>query len=216
MKITRLEYQQKDQSRVNVYSENGYEFSIHAGLLVKRQLSIGVELSDDQITEIITEDLSYRLRSRAIDYLARGPKSIKQMNDHLIKIAKERISDWSGVKENSIDLEGLVDATLSKLVAEGLLDDREFTRIYLGSLLARKNYSTIELCSKLYRYGIAQSIVDEVMTEIELDEVAMARGALEKRYHKKTLERSDTKMIQFLQRKGYNWDVISELMKNDL
>ena len=103
-----------------------------------------------------------------------------------------------------------------KILRLEFLDDKKFTVWWIGQRLQFKSKSKKELVQELRIKGIDKEIIDAVLAESKIDEVAMAKKLLKKRkymWEKLSDFESRKKMSEFLLRKGFNWEVIREVIK---
>src|SRR5437588_11224422 len=109
--ITSVEPQQHDPERVSVFVDGVFAFGVTLMLAYARDLSVGRELSDDEIESIQREDEVDRAFSAALNFLSFRPRSSREMRDYL--------------RRRKLEPE-VMDAALGRLRAAGVLDDSEF------------------------------------------------------------------------------------------
>ena len=119
---------------------------------------------------------------------------------------------------------GIQGACVQKIVQRlkrmGLLNDREFAREFARSKVRRGFLGERAMRQELRKKGVAQNLLEKVITEVyaENDPVSLARALVNKRkgrYMDLEEKQYRKKMQDLLLRKGYDWEVIGEVL-NDL
>ncbi|MGA8987481.1 regulatory protein RecX [Aeromicrobium sp.] len=116
--------------------------------------------------------------------------------------------------------EGVVEATLDKFEAAGLINDEEFARSWVQSRQRGKGLSPRALAMELRRKGVDDEISREVLAELDPDaEAAAAHRLVQSRL--RSLSRFDdtTKMrrlTSMLARKGYSSQMCFEVVRQEL
>jgi regulatory protein len=113
-KVTRLVIQQNNKERVNVYLDGDFAFGLTLDEAIR--LKVGQLLSEEEVTALQAEDLYHKAYQRALDYLARRPRSQKEIERYLSK--KE-------VSESNIE------RVCERLTELGFLDDLAFASYWI-------------------------------------------------------------------------------------
>lgn len=103
---------------------------------------------------------SYQL---ALRYLARRPKTIREMKAYL---EKKKVSSSE------------IDQIIQRLTELGYLDDREFARQYIDNRIRFKPKSTYALGYELRQKGICPDIAEEVLSRLDNLELAVKAANL--------------------------------------
>ncbi len=185
MKITKLAYQKKYPSRVNIYVDEKFAVGLDVNDVVKLSLYTGQELSSEHLAKIINESEFGKLFNAALNFLSFRPRSEWEIKQKLSKKTKD---------------ESLIIAVLDKLKKIGQIDDAAFTQWYTEQrqTFRPKGKRAIEI--ELRRKGITTKISSEI------SETAMAHKAIA-RYHG---PQERDKMARFLASRGFDWDTIKE------
>ena len=104
---------------------------------------------------------------------------------------------------------------ISNLKELELLDDRNYTQLFVESRIKNKPRGKYILVSELIRKGVDKNIAKEVCDELIEDEYDLLKRTYYKKDKTYNLDISDTKKIQYLQRKGFSYDLIKEFSKNE-
>ncbi len=145
-----------------------------------------------------------RAHSRALDMLARAPRSARDLRRRLL-LKGEAEAD--------------VDAAIARLTAAGLLDDAAYARAFVRSKVSSQGFSRRRLQQELAKRGVARDVADaaiiEVMHDEDVDEVGnLERVARNKLRALKGLdEDTQRRRLQgFLARRGYDIDDVRAIM----
>ena len=103
-----------------------------------------------------------------------------------------------------------IESVLAQLTEERYLDDRRFAREYLRQLLNKQPQGEHLLRVKLLKRGLDSALVEESISELELDEVALAReSARQKLASLVGLPRENAlrRLLGHLQRQGFSAEI---------
>ena len=116
--------------------------------------------------------------------------------------------------------EEVVEATLVKFDAAGLIDDEEFARAWVQSRQRSKGLSSRALAMELRRKGVDDDISKEVLAELDPDvEIEAAHRLVHVKL--RSMSRFDDKtktrrLIGMLARKGYSGQLAAEVVRQEL
>ena len=189
--ITRLVYQKRNKQRVSVFLDDEYAFSLPDTLA--STLSLGQHLSDEDIAQLRNQDDRQRAMDKAFRLLARRPRSEHEIIDALHK------ADFAP------DICAHVVARLREM---SYLDDQAFAHWWVDNRNRFNPRSARALQQELYQKGVARTLIDEVL--LEVDEQRLAHAAGKKRaYRWRHLPRAEfaQKMLGYLQRRGFSYSI---------
>jgi regulatory protein len=83
MTITQIVYQKKDPNRVSLFIDGSFVCGISVNTLAKYNLYESKDIFQEEIDNLLLEDLSERFFNRAVDYIARVPKSEYSVKKYL-------------------------------------------------------------------------------------------------------------------------------------
>ncbi len=198
-KITKMERQKHKNSRVSVFVEGEYAFSITDEAVIEYGLKVGLDVNTLPLEEIYNEDQYKQALSGAFLHMSRSEKSEKQVRDFLCKKGfNEDISER--VINRLKELNYLDDYTLAKNFAEN-----------------SRNSGVNAIKMKLKIKGISEDIINDVLNEFSEDDQLIKAVELAKKQLPKYLkyEHYDQKrkINDFLYRKGFQWDVIKDAVE---
>jgi len=195
--ITRLVAGKRNPSRVNVYLDGSFSFTLSAEEVIKRTLKFGLELTDEKVEELQGLGSQEKLFGKIINFLSYRPRSRRELTDRLKKYLKDHP-----------DSDPVIASILARLEKLGYLDDHKFAAWFVESRQTSRPRSTRHLRSELFKKGIDKDIIDQILVGQDNDEQAIQ--ALIKK--KSSLPRE--KLIAYLARRGFSYDLIKKSLPN--
>ncbi len=214
MRVSKIEYQKKDPNRVNLYIDEQFFCGISLDTLASENLYEGLEIDDTVLDRILEKDLKARFLTRVTDYLSHSPKTEFQVKRYLKELKFKKKSIWFKEDAN-IDWEKLNNGIIKKLKEYKYIDDQEYARSFVSSRLRNKPRGKSVLISELISKGVSKDIAELVCNECIDDELDILKKAFEKKYRGKSFSIKDQKMIGYLLRKGFSWDLIEQFSKDE-
>lgn len=212
VKITALEYQKKNPNRVNIFVDGQFKFGVHVNHVVNYSLYKDKEITDSEIKEILRKDIVTRLYERSANLLSNSQKTTEQIRQYIYRIYCNNKDDYKNIEEIGIDV--IQDEIVEKLKEVKLLNDYEFAISYIRAYYLIKPVSLFELQGKLRTKGLDNNDIEKAIQDTELDELEMIKFALLKKFRTESIKKGDNKVIQYLSRKGFSWDLISGLIQD--
>lgn len=169
-------------------------------LVYARKLTEGRALTQLEIEELAHEDILERAYAAALNFLSYRPRSRREVADYF-----RRKKTDPNVSE----------AVMERLDRLGVLDDREFARFWLDNRQRFRPRGTRALRVEMRRKGLDTEVIEEALATID-DEYALAceAGARKVRSFESLPEDEfRRKMLAFLQRRGFGYDVAAEATK---
>lgn len=187
-----------DKKRRKVYIDGQYAFPLYLSELRKYNIETGATL-EESVYDDICSLLMRRVRERILYLIAdydRSEQNIRQ---------KISMAGYRG---------SFVDDAIDSLKEYGYIDDLRFARYYAESMRDTKGRSAFAISRSLYEKGISRDVIDTVMGELDIDEETQILKALSSRgYNEDNIRQIDDKerqkLISFLMRKGFSYDLIS-------
>lgn len=194
---------QRNGKRVNIYLDDKFSFGIDLENFVTLNLKINTELTQDEVEKIIKKVEFQKTLDKLLRFATLRPRSEKEINDWFRKKKVHEI---------------LHKDLFNRLNRLDLVNDRKFAEWWISQRQEFKPRGVRALSIELRQKGIEKEIIDEVLGETKINEEKTARELLEKKsYRWKRLPKIERnqKMSQFLARKGFGWEVISKLIKDN-
>ena len=196
---------QKNKKRFNVYLDGKFAFGLSVDSYLKAGLKIDQEISEKKIEELIKEDEFIKFYDRVLKFLSYRPRSEKEL------------ADWFKKKKVGSETQKLVKKKLKRL---GYLDDQEFTRWWVEQRMTFRPFGKKRLALELRQKGIAREIIDEQLDNLRDEELSQLAEKLAKKKLKslKNLPyfEARAKLIAFLSRRGFRWEIIKEVVAKTL
>lgn len=197
MKITAIKQQVKRADRYSIYGDSKYLFSFSEGELLASGLRIGQELDQESLDVLRDKAIIDKAYDRTINLVSRRPRSEWELRDYLKRKEYE-----SGVQ----------DEVINRLRERGYVDDADFARRWVENRRLLKSTSKRRLSQELRQKRIADDIIKEVLENDETDELEVLKELVEKK-RKQTKYQDNLKLMQYLARQGFSYDLIKEAIK---
>lgn len=207
MRITKIENQKKRAGRKNIYADGAFIAGASDETILRLKLRTGDELTPG-ILDVLrhTEEL-FSAKTIALRYLSHRPRTEREIRD---KLREKEFSDED------------ISRTLAELKQAGLVDDREFARMYLRDALAVRPVGKLLARRKLLLLGVAKELVDGILGEFfgadsekaaALESGRKFLGTHQRRPGERDPRALQTRLSAYLARRGYTWDVIQPVLK---
>ena len=199
MKITAIKAQVKSESRVSIFVEGKYSFSLTVDQLLEQKLKKGLELDENQIKSLKKLSDEGKLKQRALEWLMGRPHSIREFRDYLYR--KQADKD-------------LIEAWVEEFVAKNYLNDSEFARWFADGR-RRKNKSGRAITAELFAKGVSSVTIQTIVNELEGhdDTKKSEQTALQELVNKlrsRSRYQDQQKLIAYLLGKGFSYSDIKE------
>ncbi len=204
MKITSITIQVRDSNRVNISIDGKFRFSLDINQVVDFKLKSGTELSDEELAFLEGESRFGKLYGRAAEYCLMRPRSVKELRDYLYRKTLSRRDKTGELREGySKDLTVRV---LDRLIEKQLIDDRKFATYWIENRNLSKGISKRKLSAELSAKGVERSLIEELLNTSERDD----DSEIKKIIKKKRSKYDGQKLMAYLARMGFNYDLIKE------
>ena len=205
MKITALKAQLRDKNRVNVFVDGSYRFSLEIAQVIDLGIKTNNEYTEEELLQLEIESQYGKVYARALEYVFVRPRSQRELRDYLRRKMLDK-RDQHGNIRRGISPE-LADRVFDRLVDKGHLNDTKFATFWIENRNLRKGISERKLRAELMAKGVASQTIDEVMRSSERDEGADIQSVIKRKIDKYA---EDRKLIEYLARQGFSYDVIVE------
>lgn len=198
--ITALKAQAKAKDRVNVYLDDSFAFGL--ALFHALWLKIGQYLSDEKIAELQEADTLEKAQKRALNLLSYRPRSVREVR---LRLKKAEVDDAQ------------IDIVIERLKAAELLSDEAFSNQWVESRLRANPRSKRMIEWELKQKGVGEAEIKKALTGVD-DEDAATRAAVKRLPRLAALEPQERKrkLMEFLARNGFGYDVISTVIQKVL
>lgn len=181
-------------------SEGKPVFALYNKEIKRFNIEAEKDLDEATIEQIKNEILLKRCFERSLYILKNNDKTKSQLTMKL--------------KDNYYPIE-IIDRTLEKLISYGYIDDKKYILSYYNS--RSKSKSKNYIINMLMQKGIPKEEIISVLAEIEeIDEEKIIVNLIKKKEKTYNIKESSSKnkMIQFLLRKGFSYEIVSKTINN--
>lgn len=196
--ITKIEVQQKNKSRYNIYLDKEFAFGVDEHTLIRYMLQTGKELTELEVIEIRSQEEIRKAYLQAVNYLSYSMRSAKDVYEYLVK--KEQHPD-------------IINEVVKSLIDERYINDLEYGIAYTRTHSNISKKGPVVIDRELKLKGISdrdrQICSEEYSVELQIDNAtALALKKLNS-YRKLSKQETKQKLETMLVRKGYPFSVIS-------
>lgn len=195
--ISNLKQAVKNPERVNVFVNEKYEFSLTVAQVVEFKIKVGQVISAEELAEYKKQSEYGKLYQRTLEWVLVRPRSERETSDYLFKIIFEKKLDKNYINQ-----------IIEKLKNKKYLDDSEFARWYVENRFVKKGVSKKRLQMELMKKGVSREIIEKVLKESGRDE----KEEILKIIAKKRAKYDDDKLIQYLARQGFSYELARDLV----
>jgi regulatory protein len=196
-KITNIKQAVKNPERANIFVDGKYEFSLDVTQLLDLKLKVGQEITLAQLSEYKKLSEYGKLYQRTLEWVLARPRSEKETSDYLYK----------KIYEKKLDKE-YINQIIEKLEKKKYLNDEAFAKWYVENRFVKKGISKKRLSLELAKKGISREIVERVLKDSGRDE----KEEILKIIAKKRARYDDDKLIQYLGRQGFSYELAKDLV----
>ena len=197
--ITKIERQKHRDTRVSVFVDDEYAFSLADELILQYDVRVNKNVNDLPLEEMMREDEYRRCFTAAMRHLSHADKSEREMRDFLRRKAFE---------------EATAERVLARLKELSYVDDEQLARLYaeradsLGKQAIR---------AKLRQKGVADELIRSVLEDISDEsqlEAALELGQRQKsRLKDEDVRKQKQKLAGFLARRGFEWETVKTVVE---
>ena len=235
LKITDIKQAVRNENRVNVYVNDKYAFALDVAQVVGLRLKIGKVITADELAEYKKAGEFGKAYQRALEWVLVRPRSVKELKDYLrrrdqLAEAKVRKDEWQKDKEIAEMIARGEDEKAEKaqkrrekvkprvkyefdeliverLCEKGYVDDVRFAEYYVENRFIKMGISRKRLKMELMKKGVEAEIVEQVMDGRNDEEEILKIIA------KKRAKYDDEKLIQYLCRQGFSYQLARNLVR---
>lgn len=193
MKITDI-VNVKDTKYI-IYIDDEYWYILDAEIILANNLSVGLDVDDDMLNELLISAEYKKAKSRAYYLLGYRDHSKKELFDKLLKSAREEV----------------VSDIIELLTQQGLLNDEEYATKRARYYLVTKKWGKNKVVMELYRRGISRQLANAVIDICEVDTIQNIKDIIEKKYYRNISDfKGRQKIVAALMRMGFSYSDINQ------
>lgn len=205
MQVVNINYS-KSKEVFEVVFEDETKLLLNYNIFEKYKVSVDMDFSEDEILEMKYFSDIERAKSRAINYIS---GKLKTKYEVRLKL-----------KENGF-AEDVIDEVLDILEKEEYLNDKVYCEIFIEDKKKLNGYGKNKIKSLLIQKGISKNIFEDFLNEFEYDEefdnaLKMGIKKLELLSNEEDNFKKKQKIINYLTYRGFDFDVINDVLKEIL
>lgn len=201
--ITDIQTQKNHPSRRSIFLDGRFFCGVSEDIVIKFQLKRGMEIDEDELKKLLSEEELLNAKNYAYRILARRMYTSKEIKDKLLErgYVNEVIQD--------------VIAALEKY---GYLNDKVYAEEWVQSRNRSNPKGKNVLRQELARKGIQQPIIEDVLSQ-EFDELKEKDVVLElalrraRLYSKDDPAKARRKLQSYLFRRGFDFETIKYVVE---
>ena len=196
--ITEVSVQKNNPQRVNVYSEDGFLFSLDDAYALSRGIKAGRVLTPKETENLIMESQFSKARSKALDILSR-----KNITRHDLEKKLKEDYDVSVVTQVIEEMEEL-----------GYIDDYAYTLLFLESAVS-KLWGRKKIEYELSLKGVDRNTIEDAMAEYTLPSAEEIAEYIAVKYPDEDMgdRRTYQRVMRFFMSRGFDCSEISDAIK---
>jgi regulatory protein len=210
VKITELSPQKNNPSRFNLFVDEQFFLGVSATGVAKYNLYKGKDINQESLDEIVVQEIYQRFLDRTVEYLSRTVKTERDVRRYLKQLQFKKKGKWFE-DTLALDWDALYERVVEQLKKYKYIDDQRFSQLFIESRAKSKPRSTSIMISELVAKGVDRKTAQEVVSGSDISNEDLLLKVYTKRFKDQELDLTDRKKVDFLRRKGFNWDEISKL-----
>ena len=222
-KITNLKQGVKNPNRVNIFINDKYSFSLDIAQVVDFKLKVGSEITPEKLDELKQASEYGKLYQRTLEWVLIRPRSVRETKDYLARKIRNTLRGHFATNEERVsevppvttgrderarkEYFDFSEQVIAGLISKGYLDDQKFAEYYIENRFVKKGISKKRLRMELIKKGITSDIIEQVLDN-RSDE-----AEIQKIIAKKRNKYDDDKLIQYLVRQGFDYQLARNLVR---
>jgi regulatory protein len=203
MRITSLPPQKHDPDRVSVFVDGEFRMGLAAEIALAAGLRVGEAVDAARLAELERRDLGWQAREAALRLLAVRPRSAAELARRL------RMKGYAPE---------IAEEVIGRMRELGMIDDAAFAGMLARDRVRLRPQGSRRLANELRQKGVdeetARTAIRETLEGEETDERELARRAAAKWKPRadEDRDRARRRLHGFLARRGFDADVIREVL----
>jgi regulatory protein len=212
MVITALKQQIKNPERVSVFVDGKYVFSLTLNQVVAEKIKVGLELTEESITEFKKKSTNEKLRLKTMNWVLMRPRSERELRDYLRRQLYQHKPTSPGVSRVVVDKEDSLvahDAIASEFTTRGWVDDEVFARWWIERS-SRSKRSNSYLKSELMQKGVDREIIADLLGDRADDDLL---AELVQKLRQKSKYQDNQRLMRYLVTKGFSYSSVADALR---
>lgn len=197
MQVTAIKQQVKRTSRYSVFVDNKYRFSLSEAGLISSGLSVGKDLSREELEALKETAVFDKAYGNTVALLARRQHSEWEVRDYL------RRKNSPAPLTNEI---------LNKLSVNGLVNDVKFAAMWIENRRLLRPISRRRLAYELKQKRVNEEVIQKALEEDETDDGSVLKELITKK-RKQSRYQDNLKLMRYLSRQGFSYSDIKTALE---
>lgn len=203
MIITKIE-PQRNTDRVNIYIDDKFAFGLFEEIRFKYGLKVDDQIDQKFIDDVLNAEEQRYAIDYSLNYISYRQRSKKEVHNALKKKGFE---------------EALTEYVIDYLVQHNYIDDSSFADSFIRDKRNLNKYGSRRIEYELSAKGVSKETIHELLNYDTDEEYNMAMELASKKIKSYSSDDRNSiyrKLGGFLQRKGYNFDVVNKVLQEIL
>ena len=187
-KITDIQKQKRNKTRVSIFIDDEFVCGLDEVAVASSRFKIGDSITAEELKSVMQKSELNSAFERAVGYLSTAPRAKKEIQRYLTDKGYDK---------------DIVRQTIEKLDSYHYIDDYLYAQTYIKS--KSKKYGSFRISSELRQKGIAQIVIDELLSDGGDDNAVEVAS----KYLKSHKSADKQKLKRFLAGRGFSWDSIN-------
>ncbi|MDD3831578.1 MAG: RecX family transcriptional regulator [Clostridia bacterium] len=195
--ITAIRPTYRHKDRVDLYVDDNYCCSLTAFSVAKARLVVGKCIEQSDIDDIMRTSENEIAFDKALSYISRSVRTVKQMRDYLTQKAFA---------------ESVIEDTINKLIYYKYLDDTAYASMYTA--YASGNKGARAIAYELKNKGVDSQIIELALTQLDEDKMYNTCYELALKYTRSKLldDKTINNLMRYLMSRGYEYSTVSSVV----
>ena len=203
MIISDIRVQKRNKNRFSIYVNGRYRFSLDEHTLGRAGFHVGDAIDEETINNLTSRDEFFRARDYGMMLLSYRDRSEQEFRKRLLDRAYKR---------------EVVEEVIELFKRENLINDRLFAEKWIEHILSSRPMGAMRIRHELRAKFVDEQVVDDVVAGMidSEKERSLAQAAADKKMRALkgyTGEKVKSRLLQHLKSRGFQFDVIHEVMK---
>lgn len=188
-----ISHQNGRGKKIHILIDDEYQITTDVDFWSQNYINDGTDIDEEQWQELVDAINYSKAVNKCYDLLSRRDHSVKELRQKLLR---------------TVDPDN-ADKAIEKMLDLGYLDDEKYARTLFRHLYDNKKMSLNFIKREMYMKGIDSFIIEDVLCENEVDNVANIVELINSKYAGKLQgENGKQKVMASLARKGFSYSDI--------
>lgn len=200
MKITDITPQIKNKSRVSVYADGEYCFSLDGADALRLGVKIGAEISAEDLKIYNLESNLSKAKEKAFDIVTRKAVTEKELRTKLADKGYDTV---------------ICDIVVETMKEYNYIDDFDYCERFFEYAVS-KGWGRSKITFELKRRGVEDAIVQEALTAFDDEPEKRISDIIDTRFSEVDFSdfRQKQKVVRFFASRGFDFDSINNAISN--